>query len=148
MKTTEAELTQKMDFSIIRYANVWEDLGLLRTGLGITESDHVLSVTSGGDNALGLLLFDPASVTAIDLSPAQNHLMELKTAAIRRLDYEEFIGLLGMTRHADPITLFDAVAPALSPGALAFWEENTDLIESGVLGQGRLEKQMGLLPEE
>ena len=35
-------------------------------------------------------------VVAVDMSPAQNSILELKLAAIQHLSYEEFLQLLGV----------------------------------------------------
>ncbi|KPA15115.1 S-adenosylmethionine:diacylglycerol 3-amino-3-carboxypropyl transferase, partial [Candidatus Magnetomorum sp. HK-1] len=83
-----------MGYSIIKYSVVWEDLDLLFNGLNITPDDNVLSISSAGDNVLGLLLKEPSSVTAIDMNVSQNFLLELKAAAIKELTYSEFLSIL------------------------------------------------------
>lgn len=42
-----------------------------------------------------LLLFILLLSDAVDMSPAQNAFLELKLAAIRHLEYEEFLQLIG-----------------------------------------------------
>src|SRR4029079_15006538 len=59
-------LVQVLASDTIRYAQVWEDHLLLERGLRIEPKDHVVSVTSGGDNVLALLLQEPRRITAID----------------------------------------------------------------------------------
>ncbi|MDE7297020.1 MAG: BtaA family protein, partial [Clostridia bacterium] len=39
-------------FSLLRYANCWEDTDILLEGLQIRENEVGLSVASGGDNTL------------------------------------------------------------------------------------------------
>ena len=51
--------------------------------LKICQDDTVLTLTSGGCNALNLLLHGAGRVVAVDCNPAQSALLELKTVAIR-----------------------------------------------------------------
>jgi len=52
--------------------------------LKICAEDTVLTLTSGGCNALNLLLHGAGRVVAVDCNPAQSALLELKATAIRR----------------------------------------------------------------
>jgi betaine lipid synthase len=61
--------------------------------------DVVLSLTSGGCNLLDMLLDGPRKVVGVDLNPCQNHLVELKKAAIKRLDYEDVWKMFGEGKH-------------------------------------------------
>ena len=54
-----------VDFSKIRYSQVWEDTRLLRQGLRLKPQSRVLSIASAGDNAFALLLDDAREVVAI-----------------------------------------------------------------------------------
>ena len=51
--------------------------------LKICKDDTVLTLTSGGCNALNLVLHGAGRVLAVDCNPAQSALLELKTVAIR-----------------------------------------------------------------
>ena len=62
----------------VRYSLVWEDSRTLHAALAIGPADHVLVVTSAGCNVLNALLAGPRQVTAIDLNPVQNALLQLK----------------------------------------------------------------------
>ena len=86
-----------MDENIINYSQCWEDPEILMKALNINTDDIVLSVTSGGDNTIALLLSNPQKVIAIDLNPAQNYLLELKLAATKVLSYDEYLSFLGIT---------------------------------------------------
>ncbi|MFV2082520.1 MAG: DUF3419 family protein, partial [bacterium] len=59
----------------IRYAQCWEDPGVLCEALQVTEGDDVVSIASGGDNTFALLLQNPRSITAVDRNAAQIHLV-------------------------------------------------------------------------
>lgn len=61
--------------------------------------DVVLSLTSGGCNLFDMLLDGPRKVVGVDLNPCQNHLVELKKAAIKRLAYEDAWKMFGEGKH-------------------------------------------------
>ncbi len=77
------------------YNTCWEDPRLDRKALEITGKDNVLVITSAGCNALDYALCEPESVQAVDMNPRQNALLDLKIAAIRKLDYEDFFAMFG-----------------------------------------------------
>lgn len=132
----------------IVYSNVWEDPELNRLSLHVKPTDSVLSITSGGCNSLNLLLEGPERVVSIDLNPAQLALLELKIAAIKELSHEDFLELLGAEffgerRKYHPehrLTLYDRVARHMSAEAREFFERNPQLITSGLVMCGRVER--------
>src|SRR5215207_9405341 len=71
------------------YNTCWEDPALDRVALQLNDSDRVVVITSAGCNALYYLLAGAGEVNAVDVNPRQNHLLELKCAAIRALEYED-----------------------------------------------------------
>lgn len=135
-----SEIGARMRFDTLRYSLVWEDIALLRDGLAVQPSDDVLCITSAGDNVLGLLLEEPRSVTAIDLNPCQNRLLELKIAAIRAVDHADFLALLGIVPSPRRMQIYGACRALLSDDAAAWWDGQTALIEEGIVGSGRLEQ--------
>jgi S-adenosylmethionine-diacylglycerol 3-amino-3-carboxypropyl transferase len=76
------------------YNQCWEDPAVDRQALGLTRGDRVLVITSAGCNALDYALLG-ARVVAVDVNPRQNHLLELKRAGIRALDFDSFFTLFG-----------------------------------------------------
>jgi S-adenosylmethionine-diacylglycerol 3-amino-3-carboxypropyl transferase len=123
----------------VRYSQVWEDHTLVEEGLGVGPGDDVLSIASAGCNAFAALLREPKSVLAIDLNPAQLALVELKVRAIESFEWEDFVGLLGITPRTDRVALYERLRPRLSGRACAFWDAHTEDVESGVHACGRLE---------
>lgn len=81
--------------SDIRYAQCWEDADVLLAALNIQEGDTCLSIASGGENTLSMLVANPAKVIAIDLNPAQLACVELKMAGFRCLTHAELLILIG-----------------------------------------------------
>ena len=136
----QSEIARAMPFDQLRYASVWEDVGLLRAALAVGPADDVLSVTSGGDNVLGLLLDAPRSLTAVDINPCQSALLHLKLAALQALGHAEFVALLGVRPCADRWALYRTCRPLLPPDARRFWDEQRAAIDAGIDGQGRLER--------
>ena len=50
-----SEVADRTDFSIVRYAQVWEDADVLLEALDVQPGDTCLSIASAGDNTLALL---------------------------------------------------------------------------------------------
>ena len=129
-----------MDKEFINYSQCWEDSELLLEALLIHTNDSVLSITSGGDNTLALLLAGPKKVCSIDLNPAQNHLLELKRVAAKRLSYEEYLELLGVRKSNRRTDLFNKTATGMSPASKAWWADHGTSIKQGVIHCGRFER--------
>ena len=70
-------------------------------------------------------------------SSSQGHLLELKLAAIRSLEYEDFFALFGKGQHPNFGELLDShLSPFLSPSAYRFWNSHRDAFSSGFYLQG------------
>jgi S-adenosylmethionine-diacylglycerol 3-amino-3-carboxypropyl transferase len=111
-----------------------EELGRpLRVGL----------VASGGCTALSLLASPLVErVDAVDLNPAQLHLVEMKRCAIERLTVEEQEVLFG-GRDADPevrSALYDIVRFDLPEATRAWWDARPAEIRYGLGRVGRFEQ--------
>lgn len=137
-----SEIAREMRFDSLRYSTVWEDISLLSRGLRIRPEDDVLSITSAGDNVLGLLLDEPRSITAVDLNPCQTAVLNLKLAALQRLDYEGFVCLLGMRPHPDRWGLYASCREHLSQSERTFWDEQRAAIAAGIAKLGRLDRYL------
>jgi len=72
------------------YNACWEDPRVDRVALDLSPADNVLVITSAGCNALDYVLAGARHIHAVDMNPRQNALLELKLAAIRRLDFGHF----------------------------------------------------------
>lgn len=129
-----------MTEQLINYSQCWEDPALLAKAFSITKNDRVLSITSGGDNTLALVLGGAGEVVSLDLNPAQNYLLELKRAAARCLTYDEYLAFLGVQSSEDRTLLFNKVQNGLSPAAALWWSKHPRLISDGVIHAGRFER--------
>jgi len=128
----------------IRYAQCWEDPRAIEDALAVTSDDDVVSIASGGDNTLALLLKGPRSVTAVDRNPAQLHLVELKIRAVERLGYEEFAGFVGARPAGERLRTYGQLRSSLSPAARDYWDGNPDALAGGIVHCGKFEKYFGL----
>ncbi|OCF62173.1 betaine lipid synthase [Kwoniella mangroviensis CBS 10435] len=105
------------------YGWTWEDPAVDVKKLNITKDDHILAITSAGDNVLHYALAaSPARIHAVDMNPCQGHILELKLAAIHALDYNDFWLLFGEGRHPEfKKLLTQKLSPYLSSHAYAYW---------------------------
>ena len=94
-ETADSRLASEADFSVIRYAQCWEDADVLLDSLDIQPGDVCLSIASAGDNTLSLLARDPSRVVAVDLSAAQLACLEIRVAAYRTLTHADLLELIG-----------------------------------------------------
>jgi S-adenosylmethionine-diacylglycerol 3-amino-3-carboxypropyl transferase len=112
------------------YNTCWEDPALDRAALAFEPGDRVLVITSAGCNALDYLLAGAGEVNAVDFNPRQNALLELKTAAIRGLDYNSFFDLFGKGRSACAREMYwDALRHRLSPSSRDYWDKYITFFE-------------------
>src|SRR5271156_4282813 len=93
-------------FRRLVYTQIWEDpvadLAALRLPLGST----IVTIASGGCNALSYLMAQPAQVYAVDLNGAHLALLKLKLAGLRAFsdyaDFWQFFGAAGQPGHSGP----------------------------------------------
>ncbi len=128
----------------IQYAQCWEDPRTLARALEITPDDDVVSIASGGDNCFALLLNNPRSLTAVDLNPAQIHLVELKIQAIQKLDYDDFIGFVGAHPCRDRLKLYSCLRPGLSQESREYWDGQTENLFKGIIHCGKFEQYFSI----
>ncbi|MEM8961338.1 MAG: DUF3419 family protein [Acidobacteriota bacterium] len=129
---------------LVRYANCWEDADILCAALRPERGGRFLSIASGGDNSFALLAAGADEVVAADLNAAQLAVVELKMAAIRRLERDDTLAFLGISRSGHRLSTYRNLAADLSPSARAYWDAHPELIESGVIHQGKFERYFGL----
>ena len=107
------------------YTQIWEDpeadLAALQLPLGST----IVTISSGGCNALSYLTAQPAQVYAVDLNGAHLALLKLKLAGIRAFsDYSEFWQFFGEAASPSNAQLYrDRLRPLLDSDARAYWDK-------------------------
>ena len=131
-------------FTILRYAQCWEDADILVGGLDVQPGDTCLSIASAGDNTLSLLTRSPARVIAVDLNPTQIAALELRVAAYRTLGHAELLELVGSRPSARREALYARCRPLLSEYARGYWDGRSDAVRAGVGGAGKFERYFAL----
>ena len=108
------------------YNTCWEDPSVDRRALNLDADDRVLVITSAGCNALDYALAGPARVHAVDANPRQSALLELKLAAIKRLEFEDFFKIFGDGHHGRFAHIYrELLRDELSPFAQSWWDGRT-----------------------
>jgi S-adenosylmethionine-diacylglycerol 3-amino-3-carboxypropyl transferase len=124
-------------FHSLLFAQSYEDPEIDRLALQIRPEHTVLCITSGGCNALALLLDAPKWLIALDMNPTQNAMLQLKIEGIRGLNYEEYLEVLGIRTSGRRLELYKRLS------AIPFWDAHPELIERGALHAGRFEQYLG-----
>lgn len=116
-------------FTGLVYPQIWEDPVVDMAALQIQAEDNLICIASGGCNMMSYLTAGPASVTAVDLSPAHVALGRLKLAAAQNLpDYGAFYQFFGRADMPDNGTLYDRyLRDALDDTSRAYWETRAPL---------------------
>ncbi len=105
------------------YNQCWEDPRVDEKALGLEDRDRVLAITSAGCNVLDYAL-SGARVLAVDANPRQNHLLSLKIAGIRALDFESFFEFFGLGGSARSREIYvDALRHSLPEEARTYWDD-------------------------
>ena len=140
-----SKLSQSKVFKDIIYAQCWEDPELDRKAFATGPKDVVFSITSGGCNTLAFLIDNPSKVIALDLSPYQNYLLDLKMAAFRELPYPDLLAFMGVVPASNRLKLYAGLRRHLQPESLSYWDGQLKKIENGIIHCGRYEGYMQML---
>jgi S-adenosylmethionine-diacylglycerol 3-amino-3-carboxypropyl transferase len=112
-------------FRRLVYTQIWEDpeadLAALQLPLGST----IVTISSGGCNALSYLTAQPAQVYAVDLNEAHLSLLKLKLAGLRAFSsYAEFWQFFGEAASAANTELYrERLWLMLDADARAYWDK-------------------------
>jgi S-adenosylmethionine-diacylglycerol 3-amino-3-carboxypropyl transferase len=112
-------------FRRLVYTQIWEDpeadLAALRLPVGST----IVTISSGGCNALSYLTAQPAQVYAVDLNEAHLSLLKLKIAGLRGFrSYAEFWQFFGNAASAANVALYrERLWLMLDADARAYWDK-------------------------
>lgn len=126
----------------VTFAQVREDPSVDEAIVDPTGRHHVVVVTSGGCTALTMVAAGAGRVTAVDVSPAQNHLAELKAAALASLSHPDALAFLGAMPAGLGLRrlLYRRVRSRLSPSARRYWDRHQRTLARGALGSGTTER--------
>lgn len=108
---------------------------------------RIALVASGGCTALSLLASGARQVVAVDLNPVQNHLVELKHAAVSTLGPHASVTFLGLgpATRASRLASYAALRGALGADAQRHWDERPALVARGAHHAGRSERFIRLV---
>lgn len=125
--TTKQGFLQKLFavwFDAFVYNQIWEDPRVDLRALELDARSRVLTISSGGCNALNYLIENPESITAVDLNRHHIFLLNLKIAALKFLPgHEDFFNFFGYGKHKKNIPNYQKyIAPDLDEATRNFWE--------------------------
>jgi S-adenosylmethionine-diacylglycerol 3-amino-3-carboxypropyl transferase len=122
-------------FDAFIYNQIWEDPRVDLEALELDKTSRVLTISSGGCNALNYLLSEPESVTAVDLNRHHIYLLNLKAAAVKHLPaHEQFFEFFGVGKSENADEMYEQfLAPNLDEGAKAVWDKRIKIFKKGGL---------------
>lgn len=118
------ERTFTFAFRSMVYPQIWEDPRADMEALELTPQSRMVTIASGGCNAMSYLIADPARIYAVDLNETHIALNKLKLAAARHLpSHSNFLRFFaGAADHRNQHLYFDLIAPHLDDETRAYWE--------------------------
>lgn len=129
------------------FAQVREDPRAEIAALDPGPDDSLVAVGSGGCTALSLVAAGAGQVTAVDVNRAQNHVIELKLAAVAAFSRDETLAFLGATDAPtrNRLETFLTLRPLLTTAARTYWDAHLPLVDAGILGAGVTERFIRML---
>jgi S-adenosylmethionine-diacylglycerol 3-amino-3-carboxypropyl transferase len=135
-------------FKGLVYPQIWEDPEVDMEALKISAGHRIVTIASGGCNAMSYLTADPASVEAVDLNTAHVAFNRLKLAAVANLpNYDAFYRFYGTADDKTNLAAYERfIQPHLDMTSRAYWEKrmlsgrrritifSRDLYRHGLLG--------------
>jgi S-adenosylmethionine-diacylglycerol 3-amino-3-carboxypropyl transferase len=111
-------------FKGLVYAQIWEDPVVDMEALAIGPDSRIVTIASGGCNALSYLTAGPEAIVAVDLNTAHIALNRLKIAAVEHLpDHTNLRRFLAEADHASNIDTYRSrIAPHLDGTTQRYWE--------------------------
>lgn len=112
-------------FRRLVYTQIWEDPEADLAALQLPVGSTIVTISSGGCNALSYLTARPAQVFAVDLNEAHLSLLKLKLAGLRAFSrYEEFWQFFGEAASQANDTLYlERLRPLLDELARGYWDK-------------------------
>ena len=105
------------------YNACWEDPRVDRRAMRLGPADRVLVITSAGCNAIDYVLGGAGEVHAVDMNPRQNALLELKLAAAKTLEFEDYFEMFGRGRLPRAEAIYrSAIRPLLAEWPRGYWD--------------------------
>lgn len=114
-------------FDAFVYNQIWEDPRVDLQALELDDNSRILTISSGGCNALNYLVETPEQVTAVDLNRHHIYLLNLKITALKKLpNYDDFFAFFGYGKHKKNKENYQKyIASDLDADTKKFWESNS-----------------------
>ncbi len=114
-------------FRRLVYTQIWEDPEADMAALQLKPGSSIVTISSGGCNALSYLAAKPAHVYAVDLNEAHLSLLKLKLAGLRALpNYQDFWNFFGEGNSKSNAQVYrERLRPYLDDEARGYWDERT-----------------------
>ena len=114
-------------FDAFVYNQIWEDPRVDIEALRLDGESRILTISSGGCNAMNYLVEGPEAVTAVDLNKHHIYLLNLKLAALKHLpDHDKFFAFFGDGKGENTGSDYlRYIRPHLDRDTRNFWESNT-----------------------
>lgn len=112
-------------FRRLVYTQIWEDPVADLAALALPLGSTIVTISSGGCNALSYLTAQPAQVYAVDLNEAHLALLKLKLAGVRAFsDYSDFWQFFGAADSPANSDLYrERLRPLLDVQARSYWDK-------------------------
>ena len=112
-------------FRRLVYTQIWEDPEADLAALQLPLATTIVTISSGGCNALSYLTAQPAQVYAVDLNEAHLSLLKLKLSGLRAFSsYAEFWQFFGAADSPSNSALYrERLRPWLDAEARAYWDK-------------------------
>jgi S-adenosylmethionine-diacylglycerol 3-amino-3-carboxypropyl transferase len=112
-------------FRRLVYTQIWEDPVADLAALALPLGSTIVTISSGGCNALSYLTAKPAQVYAVDLNEAHLALLKLKLAGVRAFsDYSDFWQFFGAANsRANSYLYRERLRPLLDVQARGYWDK-------------------------
>lgn len=116
-------------FTNLVYPQIWEDPDVDIDALDIKPDHNLVCIASGGCNVMSYLTRQPASIVAVDLSPAHIALNKLKLVAAKHApDYRTFYDFFGRADQKTNATIYDSYFKQhLDAESQAYWDSRLGL---------------------
>lgn len=121
----------------LHYANCYEEFDVL---LATASGGRYLSVCSGFDNTLALLITNPQKIYTFDYNIVQIYFAKLKLVAFKILTYPEVLLFLGLNSNkSQRIKLYEKLKPYLEQEVKTYFDNHLEMIEEGLIFAGKFE---------
>jgi len=114
-------------FSGLVYPQIWEDPVIDMEAMALEPHHHIVTIASGGCNAMSYLTSNPAEISAVDLNATHVALNNLKITAAQQLpDYEHFHRFFARADDKANIKAYETyLRPHLDDRSRTYWDSRS-----------------------